>query len=228
MGYFAIPRFFYIFAKTNNRLSKLVDIFNKSDIMFEMGKYYLCKKCKEVNDKELNAFITHAFHTNYKSVANRTYLRSYNYFDYEPQAMMKYHVGGIYKCMMDDYLKDDNGQLVYIGKLDGFLFEEVKIDLHGCEKIICAIQKHYGCSVSVEPWIVNSGIGITYVCNVKLCSVNGNYVASGCTLSNNPVNGLLTAYRSARESLAQSGKLNEAINGDKEYFANSVYNYKFL
>lgn len=201
--------------------------------MFKFGKYYLCKECKEVNDEEVNAFITNVFHRNYKSAANRTYLRSYTcgngkYYDYEPQAMMKFHVGGIYKCTLDNYLIDDNGQLVYIGHLDGFLFEETKIDLHECEKIIGAIEKHYGCSASVEPWTVNDGIGITYMCNVKLCSVNGNYVASGCTFSTNPVNGILTAYRSARKGLVLSGKLNSAIHGDKEYFANSVYSYHYL
>ena len=198
--------------------------------MFEMGKYYLCKKCKEVNDEEMNTFIQKVFHTGYKSATNSTYLYSYscgnhNYFNYEPQLMIKFHVGGIYKCMMDNYLKDDNRQLVYIGKLDGFLFEEVKLDLHGCEKIICAIEKHYGCSASVKPWAVNDGIGITYVCDVELHSVNGFRTASGCIFSTNPVNGLLTAYRSAREALAKSGKLNGAIHGVSEYFYNSVYAY---
>ena len=179
--------------------------------MFEMGKYYFCKKCKEANNEELNAFIQKVFYTGYKSM-------SLNYNDYYgSQAMMKFHVGGIYKCMMNNYLKDDNGQLVYIGKLDGFLFEEVKIDLHGCEKIIDAIEKHYGCFASVEPWEVYDGIGITYICNVKLCSVNGNNLASSCTFSNNPVNGLLIAYRSARKALAQNGKLNKAIHGDSSY-----------
>ena len=201
--------------------------------MFETDKYYLCKECKEVNDEEVNAFITHVFHTNYKSATNRTYLRPHsrgngNYYDYEPQAMMEFHVGSIYKCVIDNYLKDDKGQLVYIDKLDGFLFEEVQIDLHGCEKIIGAIVKHYGCSASVKPWTANDGNGITYLCNVKLCSVNGNYVASGCTLSTNPVNGLLTSYRSARKGLVLSGKLNPAIHGDKEYFVNSTYNYHYL
>lgn len=194
--------------------------------MFETDKYYLCKECKKVNDEELNAFITNVFHTNYKSATNRTYLRSTsccrndNYFDYESQAMMEFHVGGIYKCIMDNYLKDDNGQLVYIGKLDGFLFEEIKIDLHGCEKIIDTIEKHYGCFASVKPWTVtvNDGIGITYVCNVKLRSVNGNCVASGCSFSTNPVNGLLTAYRKARETLVKSGMLNRAINTRPFYF----------
>ena len=198
--------------------------------MLKFGKYYLCKKCKKVNDEELNAFITNVFHTNYKSATNRTYLRSPSFrngsfFDYESQAMMEFHVGGIYKCTLDNYLIDANGQLVYIGKLDGFLFEEVKIDLHGCEKIIGAINKHYGCIASVEPWTVNDGIGITYVCNVKLCSINGNYASSGCTFSQNPVNGLLTAYRSARKTLAQSGKLNEAIHGD---IGSYIYTYKYL
>ena len=194
--------------------------------MFKMGKYYLCKKCKEVNDEELNAFITHVFHTNYKSATSGAYLRPhsrgngnyYNYYDYEPQIMMKFHVGGIYKCVMDNYLKDDYGQIVFISRLDGFLFEEVKIDLHGCEKIIVAIEKHYGCSASVEPWTADDGIGITYICNVKLCSVNGNHVASGCTFSTNPVIGLLTSYRSARKALVQNGKLNRVIHGDSEYF----------
>lgn len=139
--------------------------------MFEEGKYYLCKQCKEANNEELNAFITNVFYANYYGVTNRRHLRSYscgngNYYDFEAQTMMEFHVGGIYKCMMDNYLKDDNGQLVYIGKLDGFLFEEMKIDLHGCEKIIGAIEKHYGCSASVEPWEVNDGIGIRYICNI--------------------------------------------------------------
>ena len=195
----------------------------KLNIMFEKDKYYLCKECKEVNDEELNTFITHVFHTNYKSATSRTYFRSYsygngNYYDYEPQAMMKFHVGGLYKCMMDNYLKDDNGQLVYISKLDGFLFEEVKIDLHGCEKIIGAIKKHYGCSASVEPWTVNDRIGIIYECNVKLRSVNGKCAASGCSFSTNPVDGLLTAYRSAREHLVQNGKLNKAIHSDNKFY----------
>lgn len=189
--------------------------------MFEMGRYYLCKKCKEVNDEEINSFITHVFHTNYKSTYSYGNGNYYNYYDYEPQEMMKFHVGGIYKCMMGNYLKDDNGQFVYIGQLDGFLFEEVKIDLHECEKIISAIEKHYGCSASVEPWTVRDGIGITYICNVKLCSINGNHVASGCTFSTNPVIGLLTAYRDARKTLVKSGKLNKAIHGDTNY-----YNYR--
>ena len=181
--------------------------------MFEIGKYYLCKECKKVNNEEINSFITHVFYTNYNSTINS------KYYNYEPQAMMEFHVGGIYKCMTDNYLKDDNGQLVYIGEVDGFLFEEVEIDLHGCEKIIGAIEKHYGCSASVEPWTVNNdGIVITYICNVKLCSVNGKCAASGCTLSNNPVNGLLTAYRNARRTLAKSGKLNRAIKKNKFYF----------
>ena len=199
-----------------------------------MGKYYLCKKCKEVNDEELNAFITHVFHTNYKSATNRAYLRShgrgngnyYNYYGYEPQIMMEFHVGGIYKCMMDDYLKDDNGQLVHIGKLDGFLFEEVKIDLHGCEKIIDTIGRHFGCFASVEPWTVNDGIGITYTCNVKLCSINGKHSVSACNLSNNPVNGLLTAYRDARKDLVKNGKLNSAIQGDDKYFRTCTFCYE--
>jgi hypothetical protein len=198
-----------------------------------MGKYYLCKKCKEVNNEEINAFIANVFHTNYKSATSGAYLRPhsrgngnyYNYYDYESQIMMEFHVGGIYKCMMDNYLKDGNGQLVYIGKLDGFLFEETKIDLHGCEKIIGAIKKHYGCSASVEPWTAYNEIDITYICNVKLCSVNENYIASGCTFSKDPVNGLLTAYRNARKTLAQSGKLNKAIHGA---IGSYIYTYKFL
>lgn len=199
--------------------------------MFEEGKYYLCKQCKEANNEELNAFITNVFYANYYGVTNRRHLRSYscgngNYYDFEAQTMMEFHVGGIYKCMMDNYLKDNNGQLVYIGKLDGFLFEEMKIDLHGCEKIIGAIEKHYGCSASVEPWEVNDGIGIRYICNVKLCSVHGNHVASGCTFSENPVNGLLTSYRNARKTLAQNGALNKAIHGDNRYFGSHIYTYK--
>lgn len=193
--------------------------------MFKMGKFYLCKKCKEVNDEEINSFITHVFHTNYKSAyscGNGNNITIMNV----PQEMMKFRVGSIYKCTLDNYLIDDNGQLVYIGHLGGFLFEEVKIDLHGCEKIIGAINKHYGCIASVVPWIVENGIGITYICNVKLCSVNGNCVASGCTSSNNPVNGLLTAYRIARKALVKNGKLNQAILGDSKYFAKSIYNYK--
>jgi len=197
--------------------------------MFEMGKYYLCKACKEANTEELNSFIHAVFHTDYKAREYATTLNSnlYNYYNYygAPQAIMKFHVGGIYKCTLDNYLKDDNRQLVYIGKLDGFLFEEVKFDLHGCEKIICAIEKHYGCSASVKPWAVNDGIGITYVCDVELHSVNGFRTASGCIFSTNPVNGLLTAYRSAREALAKSGKLNGAIHGVSEYLYNSVYAY---
>lgn len=183
--------------------------------MFETNKYYLCKQCKEVNDEELNVFIEKVFHNN----SCKAYLRfnswdngNYNYYEYEPQAITKFHVGGIYKCMMDNYLKDDNGHLVYIGKLDGFLFEEAKIDLRGCEKIIDAIKKHCGCFASVEPWTVNDGIGITYVCNVTLRSVNGACFASGCNFSTNPVIGLLTAFRNARKALAKSGKLNGAIH----------------
>lgn len=196
--------------------------------MFEMGKYYLCEQRKEVNDEELNTFITHVFHTNYKSATNRTYLRSYscgngNYFDYEPQTMMEFHVGGIYECVVNNYLKDDKGQIVYIGKLDGFLFEEVKIDLHGCEKIIDGIKKHYGCFASVKPWSVNDEIGITCVCNVTLSSVNRKCIASGCALSTNPVIGLLTAYRNARKALAKSGKLNRAIHGERIIFYDNTY-----
>jgi hypothetical protein len=201
--------------------------------MFEEGKYYICKQCKEANNEELNAFITNVFYANYYGVTNRRDLSSYSwgngkYYDLEAQTMMEFHVGGIYKCMIDNYLKDDNGQLVYIGQLDGFLFEEMKIDLHGCEKIIGAIEKHYGCSASVEPWTVDDGIGITYVCNVKLCSVNVKCVASGCTISTNPVNGLLIAYRNAREALVKSGKLDRAIHGDSKYFDSHIYNYRFL
>jgi len=185
--------------------------------MFKFGKYYLCEKCKEIDEEEVNAFIMNVFHTNYKSPTNRTYLRSHscgngNYFNYEPQTMMEFHVGGIYECMIDNYLKDDKGQLVYIGKLDGFLFEEVKTDLHGCEKIIGGINKHYGCRASVKPWAVNDGIGITYECNVTLRSVNGKCFASGCNFSTNPVIGLLTAFRNARKVLAKNGKLNGAIH----------------
>ena len=174
--------------------------------MFKFGKYYLCEKCKEINEEEVNTFIMNVFHT------NRTYLSYSCGDDYEPQTMMEFHVGGIYKCTLDNYLIDDNGKLVFIGKLDGFLFEEVKIDLHGCEKIIGAINEHYGCIASVRPWAVNDGIGITYVCNVTLRSVNGKCVASGCDFSTNPVNGLLAAYRGARKALAKSGKLNGAIH----------------
>ena len=199
--------------------------------MFETGKYYICKKCKEVNNKELNEFITNVFYTSHKSATNKAYLRSYsggnsNYYDYyEPQVMMKFHIGCIYKCTLGDYLIDDNGQLVYIGNLDGFLFEEIKINLNGCEKIIGAIKKHYGCSASVKPWTVNDEIGTVYVCNVKLHSVNGKYFASGCSFSANPVNGLLAAYRDARKTLAQSGKLNRAIHRDNDSY---IYTYKFL
>lgn len=187
--------------------------------MFEMNKYYLCKECKEVNNEELNAFIEKVFHNN----SYREYLRfnscengNYNYYDYEPP-MMKFRVGGIYKCMMDNYLKDDNGKLVYIGELDGFLFEEVKIDLHGCEKIIGAIENHHWCSASVEPFAVNDGISITYICNVKLGSVNRKFIATSHTFSENPVNGLLAAYREARKTLAKWGKLNKAIHNKYPY-----------
>ena len=195
-----------------------------------MGKYYLCKKCKEVNDEELNAFITHVFHANYKSATNRAYLRSHscgngNYFNYEPQVIIKFHNGGIYKCMMDNYLKDDNGKLVYIGKLAGFLFEETKIDFHECEKIINAIEKHYGCSASVELFNCVDDQYITYKCSVQLYSVNGKCFASGCTISTNQVNGLLTAYRNARETLAKRGRLNEAIHDD---IGSYIYSYKYF
>jgi hypothetical protein len=205
----------------------------KNVFLFAFSKkyIYLCKKCKEVNNEEVNAFIANVFHTNYKSATNRAYLRShgrgngnyYNYYGYEPQIMMEFHVGGIYKCMMDDYLKDDNGQLVHIGKLDGFLFEEVKIDFHGCEKIIDGIKKHYGCFASVKPWSVTDEIGITCVCNVTLSSVNRKCIASGCALSTNPVIGLLTAYRNARKALAKSGKLNRAIHGERIIFYDNTY-----
>ena len=195
-----------------------------------MGKYYLCKKCKEVNDEEMNTFIQKVFHTGYKSATNSTYLYSYscgndNYFNYEPQLMIKFHVGGIYKCMMDNYLKDDNGQFVHIDEIAGFLFEKIKIDLHGCEKIIDAIEKHYGCSASVEPKSVNDGIGITYLCDVKLRGVNRNCLVCGLASSENPVNGLLTAYRNARKALAQNGVLNKAIHGVSKYPYNHIYTY---
>ena len=191
--------------------------------MFEKNKYYICKKCKEVNDEELNTFITHVFHN---TVTIRPYSRgnASNYCDYEAQTIMEFHVGGVYKCMIDNYLIDDKGQFVYIGKLDGFLFEEVEIDLNGCEKIIDAIEKHYGCSASVKPWTVNEYI-MEYICYVKLCSVNGKCVASGCNVSKDPVNGLLTAYRNARKALATSGELNKAIHS---YIGSYTYTYKFL
>ena len=187
--------------------------------MFETDKYYLCKERKIANNEELNAFIQKVFCTDYKCMSSHTsYRPNLNYYDYYgSQVMIEFHVGGIYKCMMDNYLKDDNGQLVYIGRLDGFLFEEVKIDLHGCEKIIGAIEKHYGCFASVEPFNYVDCQHIAYMCNVKLHSVNGNNLASSCTFSNNPVNGLLIAYRSARKALAQNGKLNKAIHGDSSY-----------
>ena len=198
--------------------------------MFETGKYYLCKKCKEVNDEEINSFITNVFYTNYKSATNRTYVRSPscrndNYFTYETQEMMKFRVGCIYKCMQDNYLKDDGGQLVFIGKLDGFLFEEVKIDLHGCEKIIGAIEKHYGCAASVEPLNCVDGQYISYVCKVLLHSIEGYYFASETTVSQNPVSGLLVAYRNSRKTLAQRSRLGRALNHIRPFYA-TYYNYE--
>lgn len=190
--------------------------------MFEMGKYYLCKKCKEVNNEELNSFIDKVFYTNYKSMSSRTsrYEPMYSYYDVFNMLpeMIKFSVGGIYKCVMDNYLKDENGNLVYIGTLDGFLFEEVKIDLDGCEKILTAIRKHQGCKASVEPFNCVDGQYITYICNVELRSVNGYHFAAGSTFAQDPVQGLLDAYRSARKTLVKCGKLNRAIYGMSEYF----------
>lgn len=198
--------------------------------MLEMGKYYLCKKCKEVNNEELNSFIYKVFYTDYKSMNSRTspYGSSYNYYDFynTPQETMKFRVGCIYQCMMDNYLKDENGNFVYMGTLDGFLFEEVKFNLDGCEKIITAIRKHQGCFASVEPFRCIDGQHIVYICRVELRSVNGYHFVSEMTFSQDPVSGLLAAYRNSRKKLVQCGKLKSAIYGQEYYFYKPTYNYE--
>lgn len=190
--------------------------------MLEMGKYYLCKKCKEANYKELNAFINKVFYNDYQSMNSRTspYGPTYSHYDYYNtlQETIKFRVGGIYQCVMDDYLKDENGNFLYIGTLDGFLFEEVKIDLDGCKKILTAIRRHQGCKASVEPFNCVDGQYIVYICHVELRSVNGYHFAAESGFSQDPVQGLLVAYRSARKTLVKCGKLNRAIYGNSKYF----------
>jgi hypothetical protein len=171
--------------------------------MFKSGNFYLCvKKTNKSENEEINSFI-YAVFGNKKYEYGRN-----NRFNYSDNTFGEFYEGHIYLCPVNNALKDEKENIIFLNQSRADNFEEIKVDFSDVKPLLEKLNTYNRGTAYIKPSL-KLGNMILYDCRVSIYGTK--HSGLGEALAENKVKGLMLAYREARKNLLTKTKLFKSL-----------------